>query len=122
MPYSASTRNDESSSGAIPARRAFAAAGDGRSTGWSNGDDRVAERPEDVNAARQEDVAVGVLVADRRAPDHEHRLVGRAAGIDDVPRQPVTHRRQRAGDGAHQHVAVGVGEDGVEDLATAPVG
>ena len=84
--------------------------------------DAVAERAEHRDLrGPQQDVAVRVLDAHGRTPDHAHGLVRRLRHLDEVLGQVVAHRRERARDRADQHGDVGVGHERVEDLAAALV-
>ena len=88
----------------------------------AEGGGAVGERPEDDDApGAEEDRPVRGLVADRRAPDHADRLVGGLGDVDEILGEPVAHRRERAGDRGDEHVDVGIGDEGVEDLPSPPV-
>ena len=88
----------------------------------AHGAHAVAERAEHGDPGRAEqDVAVGGLGADRGTPDHADRLVRGLGDVDEILRQAVAHRWEGAGDRADQQPDVGVGDEGVEQLAAALV-
>ena len=134
MPYAFSSclhcHSESASPGARSARsvRAFFAAGDGvdrrvverRAVARRerpvvgvrlHRGDAVVERAEHGQAAVEQALVVRVVGAGRRAPDDEDRLVGGLRGGDDVARERLAERRDRAGDRDDEDVDVLVGED-----------
>ncbi len=87
-----------------------------------HGLDAVVERAEHRKTAVEQALVVGVVSTRRRAPHDEDRLRSGLRGLDDVARERVAEDRHRAGDRDDEDVDVLVGEEHVEDLATARVG